>query len=70
MHVPSGRIDAVYLFDAVQLLSEQRSPGAKVGVASGVREVQWAAAEVYPTAANPRLPLSEEQRRQFALFGG
>ena len=35
------RIDAVYLFEAQQLLAEQRARGVKVDVASGVREARW-----------------------------
>lgn len=64
------RIDAVYLFDSKRLLAEQHTRGAKVGVASGVRVAQWLAAEIYPAATNPALPLTEDQRHQLALFGG
>lgn len=64
------RIDAVYLFDSQRLLAEQHARGVKVGVASGVRVAQWLAAEIYPAATNPALPLTGDQRRQLALFGG
>ena len=64
------RIDAVYLFDAQLLLAEQRTRGVKIGVASGVREAQWLAAEVYPAARNPVLPLTIEQRELLAQFSG
>ena len=62
------RIDAVYLFDAQPLLTEQRGRGVKVGVASGVRQAQWPAAEVYPTARNPALALTNELRQLLAKF--
>jgi hypothetical protein len=68
--VRAWRIDAVYLFDSKQLLTEQDTRGAKVGVASGVREAQWLAAEIYPAATNAALVLTGDQRHQLALFGG
>jgi len=68
--VRAWRIDAVYLFDSQQLLTEQHARGAKVGVASGVREAQWLAAEIYPSATNPALALTDDQRHWLALFGG
>jgi hypothetical protein len=63
------RIDAVYLFDSKHLLAELTSRGVKIGVAAGVRNAQWEAAEIYPTSANPTLPVSKEQSVQLALFG-
>ena len=68
--VRAWRIDAAYLFDARQLLAAHRARGVKVGVASGVREALWLAAEIYPTVRNPALPLSNEQRHLLALFNG
>ncbi|WP_152366101.1 hypothetical protein [Microlunatus speluncae] len=64
------RIDSVYLFESQQLLSELRARGAKIGVASGVREAQWHQAEIYPTATNSTLVVTGEQRRLLTLFGG
>jgi hypothetical protein len=61
-------ITSVYLFDARQLLAEQMRRNVKVGIASSVTREQWAAAEVFPTATNPRLHLTDDQRRQLALF--
>ena len=49
-------IEAVFLFDARQLRSEQITRGVKQGVASSVIKQQWAAAEIYSSAANPRRP--------------
>jgi hypothetical protein len=43
--------------------------GVKVGVATGVRIARWKAAEIYPTSANPALPVSARQAAQLALFG-
>lgn len=62
------RIDAVYLFDARALLSEHRARGVKVGVAAGVRDAQWLAAEVYPTPTCQTLVLTDEQRDALRLF--
>jgi hypothetical protein len=39
-------------------------------VASGVREAQWVAAELYPTNSNEALSLTDEQRHGLAQFGG
>lgn len=68
--VRAWRIDAVYLFDAQHLVAEQRASGNKVGIASGVREANWRAAEVHPTAANAAMSLTDEQHRQLLLFTG
>jgi hypothetical protein len=68
--VRAWRIDAVYLFNSRQLLEEQRARGVTVGVASGVREVQWLAAEIYPTNTNGILFLTQEQRERLSLFRG
>ena len=43
-------IEAVFLFDARQLRSEQIARGVKRGVASSVIGQQWDAAEIYPSA--------------------
>jgi hypothetical protein len=61
-------IDAVYLFDARQLRAEQLARGVKGGVASSVRMRQWAAAEVYPSASNPLLPMTSRQKDLLGLF--
>jgi hypothetical protein len=61
-------IQAVFLFDARQLRSEQITRGVKRGVASSVIKQQWAAAEIYPSATNPRLTVSSQQAEQLKLF--
>jgi hypothetical protein len=63
-------IEAVYLFDTLQLQTEQRARGVRLGVASSVTEAQWQAAEIFPRARNPRLALNADQRALLALFGG
>lgn len=62
------RIDNVYLFDARRLLAEQTAREVKVGVASSVPNRNWAAAEIYPTAANPLLHLTPDQTALLHLF--
>jgi len=61
-------VEAVYLFDARQLRSEQISRGVKLGIASSVTTRQWEAAQVYPHSANPVLPVSANQRNLLKLF--
>lgn len=62
------RIDQVYLFDAKALLAEQRGRGVKTGVAAGVREAQWLAAEIYPTPRRQALVLTDQQREALNSF--
>ena len=62
-------IEAVYLFEARQLRSEQvAARGVKRGVASSVIRQQWEAAEIYPSAANPQLTVTPQQAEQLRLF--
>jgi hypothetical protein len=61
-------IEAVYLFEARQLRSEQMARGVKRGVASSVIRQQWEAAEIYPLATNPRLNVTPHQAEQLRLF--
>jgi uracil DNA glycosylase superfamily protein len=62
------RIDAAYLFCAADLLAQQRARGVKTGVASSVPQAQWQAAEIYPVARNPLLPLTPDQISLLQLF--
>lgn len=62
------RIDAVYLFDAHALLTQQEERGVKTGIASGVRVEQWQAAEIYPTQTCQALLLDANQREKLRLF--
>jgi hypothetical protein len=61
-------IQAVFLFNARQLRSEQTRRGVKQGVASSVIKQQWAAAEIYPTATNPQLTVTSQQAELLRLF--
>ena len=61
-------IEAVYLFEAKQLRSEQIMRGVKRGVASSVIKKQWEAAGIYPSATNPHLAVTPQQAEQLRLF--
>jgi hypothetical protein len=60
-------IDAVYLFDAAELLAQQQARRVKTGVASSVMQAQWKAGEIYP-AHNSVLPLTPAQVSLLQLF--
>lgn len=62
-------IDAVYLFDARELVADLQARGVKMGVATSVRQELWRAAEIYPIQRSRRLVLTEEQRTMLGLFG-
>jgi hypothetical protein len=64
------RIDAVYLFDAADLLAQQRARHVKIGVATSVLKSQWEAAELFPVARNELLPLTPAQVSLLRLFAG
>lgn len=61
-------IQSVYLFDARQLRAEQDARGVKRGIASSVTKQQWAAAEIYPAAISPLLPVTPMQAGLLRLF--
>lgn len=61
-------IEAVFLFDARQLRSEQTMRGVKRGVASSVIKQQWRAAEIYPASISAQLTLTAQQAEQLKLF--
>ena len=61
-------IEAVFLFDARQLRSEQITRRVKRGVASSVIKQQWTAAEIYPSPTNTQLPVTSQQAEQLKLF--
>lgn len=60
-------VEAVYLFEAAAIHADLLARGRRVGVASSIRAVAWADAEVYPSR-NSRFPLTEEQRSALAYF--
>jgi hypothetical protein len=61
-------IEAVFLFEARQLRSEQIMRGVKRGVASSIIKQQWAAAEIYPSPANAQLIVTSQQAELLKLF--
>jgi hypothetical protein len=61
-------IEAVFLFDARQLRSEQMMRGVKRGVASSVIKQQWTAAEIYPSSTSATLTVTLQQAEQLKLF--
>ncbi len=61
-------IEAVFLFDARQLRSEQIMRGVKRGIASSVIKQQWIAAEIYPSSASAQLTVTSQQAEQLRLF--
>jgi hypothetical protein len=64
------QIDAVYLFDAADLLAQQRARNVKIGVATSVLNSQWKAAEIFPAARNTLLRLTPAQDSLLRLFAG
>lgn len=61
-------IKYVFLFDMLCLREALRLRDIKVGTATSVTSDQWQQAEIYPTQANPLLPLTSEQRSLLRLF--
>lgn len=61
-------INAVYLFNARELIAELNTSGVKIYEATSVKRALWDAAEIYPTAHHPAVALSDEQRQFLALF--
>ena len=49
-------------------LAQQTARGVKPGIASSVTKRQWAAAQIYPVAGNPVLPLTTRQIAMLSLF--
>jgi hypothetical protein len=60
-------IEAVFLFDAQQLLHVLNENNRKIGI-TGVAVKLWDEAEIYPEQKNNLLTLSAEQQEQLALF--
>jgi hypothetical protein len=63
-------IEEVFLFDAPELVKEQKARGVKLGVASSVPNRYWEAARIYPPSHGAPFRISEEQVKLLALFGG
>ncbi|MGE5483491.1 MAG: hypothetical protein ACM3X4_00565 [Ignavibacteriales bacterium] len=62
-------IEAVYLFDAPRLVKTLTAGGLRVGIATSVKQEFWDEAEIYPVQRNRVYVVSDEQRRDLALFG-
>jgi hypothetical protein len=60
-------ITTVYLFQTAGLVTELRTIGVKIGIATSIRRHLWDAAEIYPKRAGP-LVLNDAQRGLLALF--
>lgn len=61
-------IEAVFLFEAHDLVVELETRGIKIGIASSVVQQFWEQAEIYPIQSSNKLMVSEEQRHQLILF--
>lgn len=61
-------IEAVYLFDARELIAELKRFGLRSYQATSIRRALWDAAEIYPTAGNPAFALSDQQRKLLELY--
>jgi len=61
-------IENVYLFDADWLHEYQTKRGVRVGIASSLPRAIWDANQIYPSADDAVLQLSEEQAALLALF--
>ena len=63
-------IEAVYLFDGVDLVGKLWERGRKIGTATSVRRELWDEAEVYPKNNNPMLAVNADQAYLLGLFRG
>lgn len=61
-------IQAVYLFDAVQLIALLHKTGITVGIATSVKAVLWHEAMLYPQGRSTLYQLSEQQKLMLDLF--
>lgn len=61
-------IEAVFLFDAQQLLNVLNASNKKIGIATSIVRKLWEEAEIYPQQKNNLLMVSAEQQAQLALF--
>ncbi|MAG31014.1 MAG: hypothetical protein CL908_09010 [Deltaproteobacteria bacterium] len=61
-------ISTVHLLEAAPLVARLHERGVRIGIATSVRQSEFAQGEVYPSESS-LLPLSLEQRRLLALFG-
>lgn len=62
-------VHEVYLFEAEELAQAIEQRGTSVGVAAGVRQQEWADAQIYPKMSE-LLPLTDDQRSALELLSG
>lgn len=61
-------IQAVFLFNAQELLNALRERKVQLGSNTSVTGPLWERAEIYPTAREQRLVLSDEEKHMLSLF--
>jgi hypothetical protein len=61
-------IEAVFLFEAQDLVVQLEARGLKIGIASSIVQQFWEQAEIYPIQSSTKLMVTEEQRQQLMLF--
>ena len=61
-------ISEVFLFEAKPMIDRLLGRGAKLGVATSVREEEWISARVYPASPGSPLRLSKGQQDAIRLF--
>jgi hypothetical protein len=62
-------IEAVFLFEAHDLVVQLETRAVKIGIASSIVQQFWEQAEIYPIQRSTKLIVSEEQCQQLMLFG-
>ncbi|MCE7983175.1 MAG: hypothetical protein DYG89_18535 [Caldilinea sp. CFX5] len=61
-------IQAVYLFEARQLVAALQKQGINIGIATSVKAGVWQDAMLYPQQHSALYPLSDQQKVMLALF--
>jgi hypothetical protein len=61
-------IESVYLFTGEELLSALQERGVQLGKGTSITGPLWERAEMYPSARNARLVITEQERAMLALF--
>jgi hypothetical protein len=61
-------IESVFLFQSQELLNALKERGVQIGSGTSVTGPLWERAESYPVPRNPKLALTEDERKQLFLF--
>ena len=61
-------VEAVYLFEASTTVERLRHFGVKIGTTTSVRRILWDQAEIFPSANNCLLTLTQEQVESLRMF--